>query len=748
MRVRRGRVVDEVGVDDVCCGEVAVGRFRYIKLALVGLVFACVMVFAETALAATEPCPNEALRVGPSASLPDCRAYELVTPGDLGRSQDMTFTGEDHATPSGDGEQIALETNATIEPNMRTGASVNGAHAVFSRTPGGWTMRSVVEPESSTGADNIETLLFSPDLSQVALSTYTFLNAIERSSDKAFEVGPVGGPYTLIANIPLKEATNSVEAHFIGANAGSASIPAFSDVLLESSDDALPLSAAERAVAEGTVAGAKDVYDWTGGQLRLVDVTSKGALTSPCGAELGNGIPSVGPGAVNAVSEDGSKIFFTSPERGASCPESPRLYMRVDGRETVEVSAPQGVTVEPSERKAVEYLGAAPDGSEVFFTTETRLTKETPEEEAEEDGTAGKMKLFMYDTVTGVLTRVATGFAEDTESNRKVFVISEDGSTVYYEIDVGGPGASNIHNVYRYETEKATGAANPSLVAQAAEPHNDAEPSYTTWNGDFLVFAGSEHYDTELYRYDHADGSVMCVSCGEGSVAPAEGEVFESDDFGIPLESYNEIPGVVQMSEDGQEVFFETTARLVSQDTNSTTDEGDSVSGHQGMDVYEWEADGTEEGEGTGMFCRVVNGCTHLLSAGEDVGPEMFLGASKNGKNVFLASAAQLLPQATPEFTNIYDARVDGGFPQPPPPPECTSCQGVGNPPPLFNVPASVAFTGAGNPAPPVTTPAVTVAPKKTTKCPKSKKLSHGRCTKTKINNGKRAKSHKRGKRS
>jgi hypothetical protein len=152
----------------------------------------------------------------------------------------------------------------------------------------------------------------------------------------------------------------------------------------------------------------------------------------------------------------------------------------------------------------------------------------------------------------------------------------------------------------------------------------------------------------------------------------------------------------IMISEDGRRVFFQTDARLVSQDTNETTAEEEKL--HElelgnGADVYEWEASGTEEEPG--VFCGVVNGCTHLISAGEDVGPERFLGASANGDNVFFSSAAQLVPQATPEFTNIYDARVDGGFPPPSLSAECTSCQGVGSPSPQFNAPASVTFSGS-----------------------------------------------------
>ncbi len=156
------------------------------------------------------------------------------------------------------------------------------------------------------------------------------------------------------------------------------------------------------------------------------------------------------------------------------------------------------------------------------------------------------------------------------------------------------------------------------------------------------------------------------------------------------------------MSEDGQRVFFQTTARLVPQDTNSPTIAEDSTGGFPGMDVYEWEADGIEEAPG--VFCRVAVGCTHLISTGEDVGQATFLGASENGENVFFATAAQLVPQATPEFTNIYDARVDGGFPPPAGQPECLSCQGVGSPAAAVQHGGERTFAGAGNPALPSST--------------------------------------------
>jgi len=640
----------------------------------------------------------------------------------------MTFTGEDHASPSGDGEHLMLSTNAPIEPDPETSASSNGSHALFSRTAGGWVMKSVASP--ATAKDNIGLFLFSPDLSQVALESFTVLNGAEGSPVNTLEAGPVGGPYSVIASIPNKggESTN-----FAGANSGSAGVLPFSDVLFSSKDHALPLSAAEHLVAEDTFEGSEDLYEWTDGKLRLVNVTNAGALISPCGAVLGEGFPGEGPGGVNAVSGDGSKVFFTSTETEGKgvCSELSRLYMRVDGRETVEVSKPQGVA--PSERKAVYYVGAAPDGSKVFFTTRTALTA-TAEQ--------GNVNFYEYDTEApeGQRLKLITGKADRSEGNRRLNVISEDASTVYFEtVDV----SSDARDIYRYETGEETGVGNPSFVARATNPLGAAEPSYTTRNGEFLLFAstgvsgeprGVGH--NELYRYDHADGSVVCVSCGAGAVPaftldPRNSEMLEPIRFEIPLATADDMPGVVQMSEGGGRVFFETTAKLVPQDTNSIVFVHDSVSGHQGLDTYEWEADGVEEAPG--VFCRVANGCTHLISAGQDVGPEAFVGASRDGRDLFFVSAAQLVPGATPEFSNIYDARIGGGFAPASGAPECSSCQGVGSPSLLFNTPASETFAGTGNPVPAAahSSPGGRGSnPKKTARCPIGKKRSHGRCVK------------------
>ena len=421
-------------------------------------------------VALNSKCPNAALRVGPSVELPDCRAYELVTPESLGGTEDLAFNGFDRAIPSVEGERLALQAGITaLEPDPNAA----GTDAVFSRTAEGWRMTSDVAP--GTGGQGLFVRLLSPELSQVGLEAARKVNAVE-SSPITFEFGPIGGPYTPAASVPPEFVGGSNETGLLAANGGTADIAPFSDVAFVSTDHKISLSsAAEQSVAEETLAGVPNLYDWVNGAPRLVNVEGEGPqvkLVGKCGAIAGEFFSGEGPGAVGAVSADGSKIFFTSPTALGEqiCQEPRRLYMRVGGERTVEISKPTpGVELKTSERSTVRYDVASPDGSEVLFNTATPLTAgETPLEKSEN-------KLFMYNTVTNRLTLIASGVSATEGTGNRFVLVSEDGSTVYYTVS---------ERIYRYNVANGT----TSLVAVISTPDLYDEQSYVTPNGQFLLF--------------------------------------------------------------------------------------------------------------------------------------------------------------------------------------------------------------------------------------------------------------------
>jgi hypothetical protein len=700
----------------------------------VGFVLACVLASTGTALAASARCPNAQFRVGRSAGLPDCRAYELVTPENLGRTQALSFTGGaggTEAAAAGDGEAVVLYTLAPLEPNASAPTSYSGARDVFSRNPGvGWETKSIVAP--GTSGYGVAPRLYSPDLTRVAIETLPAQLNVASSEIPPYqtlEVGPVGGPYTAMATV-----LSSTPPELLGASAD------LGHVLFTSADHELPLSGApEEAAAKETDSHANDLYAWSDGRLQLTNAWN-GKLVNRCGAVLGAGFHDAGITfeTVNAVSSDGSRIFFTAPEGQTEqnvgepgCDEPGQLYMRADDGEPIDVATPEpGVQV--STVSPVRYNFATPDGSKVFFNTEMALTS---------DDTSNANKLFEYDADGPEgkrLKRIASGVPAERGvglPEAAGFIFSEDGSTVYVVY-----GTQTAQEITRYSTITGEGAH----VAHIEDTAGQSSRSYSTSNGEFFLFPGKRVENDprgaghlELYRYSHADGSVICVTCGTG-VAPEQGRAVTMESLSTVLETPDALPAVTEISENGQEVFFETSAQLVPQDQNSTAVFPRFV---PGMDVYEWEAD-----EAGG--CELAQGCTYLLSSGEASGPSTLIDASANGDDVFFESPAQLLPQATPEFPNIYDARVDGGFAPPPRARECLSCQGVGSPPPLFSPGASGTFTGVGNPGrggeskPP---PPSKKAAAKTVKCKRGFTRKHNKCLKrtrkkqaTKANKGPR----------
>ncbi len=126
------------------------------------------------------------------------------------------------------------------------------------------------------------------------------------------------------------------------------------------------------------------------------------------------------------------------------------------------------------------------------------------------------------------------------------------------------------------------------------------------------------------------------------------------------------------------------------------------------------------------------NGHVYAISNVAGGEESLFMDASPDGDNVFFATADQLVTQDRDNRVDVYDARVDGGFPVSVSPPPCDngdSCKPPASPQPAaFGAPASATFSGAGNPpSAAVAKPAVKVKSKKQG-CRTGFVKRHGKC--------------------
>ena len=100
-----------------------------------------------TLTAARAACANEEARVGFSERLPDCRAYELVTPPVKNTSQfDASEAQALSSTVAADGEAVTL---TAYEP--QPGAPSAGEEYVATRGAGGWMLEDIVPIASYDG---------------------------------------------------------------------------------------------------------------------------------------------------------------------------------------------------------------------------------------------------------------------------------------------------------------------------------------------------------------------------------------------------------------------------------------------------------------------------------------------------------------------------------------------------------------------------------------------------------------------
>lgn len=450
-------------------------------------------------------------------------------------------------------------------------------------------------------------------------------------------------------------------------------------------------------------------YEWDHGVVRLASVLPDG---TPSTGTIGAGQKAAQGGAEgnidNAVSRDGSRVFFST---GIA------LYVRENGSQTTlisgsERSLPGGVSNGP-----VYFQGAeAAHGTRVIFTTQRSLV------DADTDETND---LYMYDASKPVGNRLmlisedknpeapegaavdpgngpenvsGTGgvLARSSELDRVYFVT--DNQILPGEPNAAGPklyvwddtGASpQLHFIGILSPEDALTWDGPSVRESRV-----IKPARISADGRFLAFMSvnqltpaDQDDQADVYRYDAQAQALTCVSCTSDAF-PSEGEIrFDQTRVGANL--VNHLPRNV--SDSGQ-VFFQTNRGLVPADSNGK------------VDVYEFE-----------------NGELFLLSGGSGTENSYFLDAGASGNDVFFDTRDRLVGWDEDSKYDAYDARVGGGFPEPPPlPPPCEgdSCQ---SPPVVPNdpSPASSTFTGPGNVK-------VTTA----RRCPKGKVRRQGRCRK------------------
>ena len=229
------------------------------------------MVPATQVAASEGSCPNEVLRTGPSALLPDCRAFEQLTPVDKEGAKEIfnyggSF-GNEGALPGGDGDSFVY---ASPVVKWGGGPSAGQSPYFFSRTSGGWRVTAgTAQPEA--GIFGSRPQVFGPGLAEVGFAAFWITSPSSASSHTEFEAGPAGGPYVTVASVPSAQA----EPGWV-ASSGD-----FSKLVLQVADHTL--------LGHSTHTGeGDDLYEYSNGALRQANVTGPGSgvTIGSCGATI------------------------------------------------------------------------------------------------------------------------------------------------------------------------------------------------------------------------------------------------------------------------------------------------------------------------------------------------------------------------------------------------------------------------------------------------------------------------------
>jgi hypothetical protein len=447
-------------------------HFRFVATSIVGKAEGTDASFAT--YPTTPPlgsCPNDQFRSGFGARLSDCRAYEQVTPTDKHGANAPGGRGIDQASSSGGGVTFYL-----ISGLPTSGGSSTFSAFVASRAAGGWSsdgLLPLLEPGRQAfvvgWSDDLATTLVAGDtLAGAALYL--------RDSDTA--------AYQVVATGPRELGQASLDGY--------------------ATDTSHLIFEAQAALLPGAVAGQWNLYDLNHGALTLPGRIPVSPATScddsgggpacvpaPQGVFAGNSgngnFEGGGYSAHNAISKDGSKVFFTDRA-------SRQIYVREDGTKSTQVSASQKTNgtgpggTDPLGPKPAEFREATAEGAHTFFTSPEELTDDAKTGagsalgRANLDGSSAEQSFISIPEAAG---GIAVDGSHIYWTNPKAGTIARanlDGTSPNQSFITGAskPTAVAVNGSHIYWTNSASGANGAGTIGRANLDGTSPEQSFIT----------------------------------------------------------------------------------------------------------------------------------------------------------------------------------------------------------------------------------------------------------------------------
>jgi hypothetical protein len=678
---------------------VFVRRWLLTVLATLLTLLAILLITTASAFAAgdanTAACPSSTeSSPGFRNYLPDCRAYELATPP----YKEGAVLVTDPGAISADGEHVIAGVAGSFagEDNQWLQFNQNKDIAVYelSRGQSGWQATALTPPatrfpyssiRAAGPSDQLATTLWGATTSTLLYTEDLYL----REPDGSFvRVGPGAGPE--VAGQELNGSGNQLQ--FVGGS-NDLSRMVFAIDAEEQKGGHSVLWPGDRTVKIG---GHDSLYEYVGtgnAAPTLVGVSdgktvvngatlAAGAQISRCSTELG-AVGSEGS-KYNAVSADGTTVFFTARSSMSECSVGPgeppvdEIYARVGESTTVKISEPtkadcaacQTSSTETELKKAF-FEGASQDGTKVFFLTAQELLP----------GQKG-MNLYEYDfngPEHGRIQLVSGGSSEPAVQG--VVRVSQDGSHVYFVakgVLTAGKNAegkepeAEADNLYVYEPDPGkAGTSHVVFVAklltkteetklegeEETERHLVSERAEQAGYSAFYdALSRGESGEEAFHAYEAAFSrteQALKGTLGPSGTLEEDRSVWKAEDN-----------RPAQATPDGRFLLFPSSADLTADDTSSVPQ------------LFEYDAQAehlTRVSIGQGGTYN-NDGNTRAFHDAPQIPVQQFnvtdrpteagfhLALSPDGSTVLFTSAAELAPGAVSAQPSVFEYREGGVY--------------------------------------------------------------------------------------